>query len=83
MVTSTSTEQGSKAMNRNMRCFFIFMLILLTIRTVYQLFVVFNSVNFLFSDVDESILNLALLVPYITEVIFNSVIFYYNFFQEE
>jgi hypothetical protein len=77
-VMSTS-EQGSRSMKRNMKCFFIFMLLLLGVRTVYQLVVVFNPISSFFNIKDEGIFNLALIIPYLTEVVFNSVIFYYNF----
>lgn len=45
--------------------------------------IVFNPLSSFFNIKDDGIFNLALIVPYVTEVVFNSVIFYYNFIQQD
>ena len=66
-----------------MSYFFIFMLILLSVRFVYQMVIIFNPLSSFFNINDDGVFNLALLVPYITEVVFNSVIFYFNFLNDD
>lgn len=62
-----------------MRIFFAFMLLLLGIRVIYHSIIVINPFANIFKVKDIGIYNLTLLVPYITEVLFNLVIFYFNF----
>ena len=57
------------------------MLVLLGVRITYQLVIIFNPLHAFFNIKDEAIFNLALVVPYVTEIVFNSVIFYFNFLQ--
>ncbi len=57
------------------------MLLLLGVRITYHLILIFNPLNDFFNVEDDGVFNLALLCPYITEVIFNLVIFYFNFLQ--
>lgn len=65
-----------------MRIFFTFMVSLLSIRVGYHLLVKINQVV-PFVQINDYMLKLALLIPYVTEVIFNIVIFYFNFMMPD
>lgn len=66
-------------MKRNMTAFFYFMISLMCIRQIYHLVIVLNPIHSIFDIANLSVFNTALLIPYTTEVVFNLVIFYFNF----
>ena len=66
-----------------MRLFFSFMISLLSIRVGYHLLVKLNYLTDFFGVTDSGVFSVALLIPYVTEVIFNIVIFYFNFMMPD
>jgi hypothetical protein len=62
-----------------MNAFFYFMISLMCIRIVYHLIIVLNPIHSIFDIHQPNVFNTALLIPYTTEVVFNLVIFYFNF----
>lgn len=63
--------------------FFIFMFVLLSLRIAYYNVVVFIPKTAFVDLTNDGIFNLALVLPYVTEIIFNMVIFYFNFLQKD
>jgi ABC-type sugar transport system permease subunit len=66
-----------------MKNFFIFMFVLLSLRIAYYMVVAFIPKTAFVDLTNDGIFNLALLIPYVTEIIFNMVIFYFNFLQND
>ena len=62
-----------------MNIYFILMIVLLMTRTLYYIYV--KILQPLLNQPKE-VFNLWLILPYITEIILNMVIFYYNFVKE-
>jgi hypothetical protein len=62
-----------------MNIYFALMLVLLATRIVYYIYV--KIVQPLL-NIKKEVFNLWLILPYITEIILNMVIFYYNFVKE-
>jgi hypothetical protein len=62
-----------------MNIYFALMLVLLATRIVYYVYV--KIVQPLL-NIKKEVFNLWLIVPYLTEIILNMVIFYYNFVKE-
>jgi fucose 4-O-acetylase-like acetyltransferase len=79
LLSHTSTEETQRALKRNMSKFFVFMIALVVIRIAYHLIVVFNPLKTFFDIKSAQVFNAALIVPYSTEILFNLVIFYFNF----
>lgn len=59
------------------------MVTLLTVRVGYHMLVKINQITDFVEIEDMKVLSLALLIPYTTEVIFNLVIFYFNFMMPD
>lgn len=59
------------------------MFVLLTLRIAYYIVIYFIPKTAFIDLKDDGIFNLALVLPYITEIIFNIVIFYFNFLQKD
>ena len=55
------------------------MFVLLSLRIAYYMVVAFIPKTAFVDLTNDGIFNLALLIPYVTEIIFNMVIFYFNF----
>ena len=66
-----------------MRVFFTFMISLLSVRVGYHFLVKIDNIAHFLELEDTGIYSLALLIPYVTEVIFNIVIFYFNFMMPD
>ena len=62
-----------------MNIYFALMLVLLATRIVYYSYVKFVQPLL---NIKKEVFNLWLILPYITEIILNMVIFYYNFVKE-
>lgn len=69
-------------MIRNLQFQFILMMVLLIVRMLYYTTIEY-IVNLDKKIKSEGVFNLWLILPYITEIILNCVIFYYNFIKEK
>jgi len=69
-------------MIRNLQFQFILMMVLLIVRMLYYTTIEY-IVNLDKKIKSEGVFNLWLILPYLTEIILNCVIFYYNFIKEK
>jgi hypothetical protein len=69
-------------MIRNLQFQFILMMVLLIVRMLYYVTIEY-IVNLDNKKSPDGIFNLWLILPYVTEIILNCVIFYYNFIKEK
>jgi hypothetical protein len=72
-------------MIRNLQFQFILMMVLLIVRMLYYVTIeyIVNLDNIDNKKSPDGIFNLWLILPYVTEIILNCVIFYYNFIKEK